>query len=80
MDIVVYVALALVVVPVAVGVLAGEPVGYWIWGSIVSATVVLQGLSGEVQFFTLLVFLLGACGVPGVMAGVSLRRRLPTRR
>ncbi len=69
-----------VILPMLVGFLAGKPLGYWVWAGLVTVLVVGQSQSGEKQFFTLVVFMLGLIGAVFVLLGVRLRRTRATRR
>ena len=75
--------IGIVLLPLGLGLLLGQPLAYVVWAVLVVAATVAQSLSDEVSFFVLVVVVLGMAGAVSVMAGVALRgvlrRRAATR-
>lgn len=79
MDLVAFALFVFVVVPIVIGLVVGESWAYLAWATLVVLMSVIQALSGEVQFFTVIVVIAGAGGAAGVAAGIAGRRFLRRR-
>jgi hypothetical protein len=83
MDLVAFSLIAVVLLPMGIGLVVGRTWAYWVWATLVALAVAGQASSGEVAFFTVMVVVLGMLGALGVTAGLAghrfLRRRAAAR-